>query len=879
VKKWNQSKVMIVGEGRTGKTSLVNSVMGNPAVSPESTCGIGQYSVYLAGKDGGEWRRHDNDTGFSFVDAVAEVAKQTHLHERELSKAALKAGSIQSSNAVAIGSFRNIVSRVSSAAGPAVKERVSSSSEAAAISVNAQLPVRDGIDMAPVLQQYYRRLSQISDVVVKLFDLGGQEVFDCVHTYFMTERAIYVVVFNMVRVVDVATRSSSLTTLSFWMDAVASKSPGCVFIVGSHMDLIVDEEQHQYISELLLETFRLSEAWPVVVFNNSLTFFPVNNNLGIEDSAVRNLILKMEDKIQQSDVVKTLVPFAWYRALDKLESLPPIIPYAVAHAAAVSCGVAEDTVCDLLAFLRDMGSLMWYNEGCLKDYVIINAVDAFVTPITRIICQTGVHNNEARARCKQMNEEAFELMVARGIVDAKLLTDLLNYGPGPGFKRFRGHAMDHQTEFIVALAAKYRLLVPWESVGGSPQYYFVPSLFARCGTGSLSNIEAGAVGPVYFRVSLRKSTVERVSGVARKKGFLPHGLFDRMMCIVLEWAQLTPDNDPSTFELFRDGAVLRFANTKFCLRCMPCRHCIRLTAVDGGTPCTLVKRLNGCLSTAIRECSQSLAAEVCLLVDDVMMPICTDSFQPCAAALQQNGIDVAVVLDHCPWMQAAAARSDQFDVFISYRWGLFECPFVIMLEDLLADYVVDARGMTVFLDKEVIKGGNMIPKIYFEGLWNTALVLPIVTPLAIRRMLTENHDGTEVDHVLGEWLIASVLVRYGECFEERPRLRTVYPIFIEGNEGDQDYRLSLRDISNSQPTATIRLVLDLFEQRWPVLPSKVVEFIEKCTVKSIVASIRNFDGLNLVVQKCDMETAAADLKPIISQSIRAVWKVFQGCSG
>jgi hypothetical protein len=683
----------------------------------------------------------------------------------------------------------------------------------------------------------------------------------------------------MASVADDASKSTSLATLSFWLNAVASKGPACVFVVGTHKDLIPDDSQHQHISEVLHETFRLSEAWPFVVFNDSLTFFPVNNSLGIKDSTVQKLIATMEDKIIRSDIVKTPAPFAWYRALDRLESLASIVPYTEAHAAVVSCGVADHKVCELLAFLRDMGSLMWYDEKHLKDYVIMNAVDAFVTPITRVICQSGLHNKEAHARCKQLNEEAFELMVARGIVGPKLLSDLLNFKPDHDNRGACTSVVDRQAAFLTALAVKYRLLVPWETVEESPKSYFVPSLFGRCETGAPGRTEADAAGSVYFRVSLRKSTVERVSGVIRKNGFLPHGLFNRMMCIVLEWAQKTADDDPSTFELFRDGAVLRFANTEFELQSMPDRHCIRLTTVDRGTPCTLVKRLHECLTTAIRECNQSLAAEVCLLVDDIMIPICSDSFQPCAVVLQQNGINAAAVLHHYPWLQAAAARSDLFDVFISYRWGPFECPFVLMLEDLLADYVVDARGMTVFLDKEVIKGGNMIPKRYSEGLWNTALMLPIVTPVAIRRMLTENHDGTEIDHVLAEWLIASVLVRYGECSEERPRLRTIYPIFIEGNEGDQDYRLSLRDISNSQPTATIRLVLDIFEQRWPVLPSKVVEYIEKCTVKSIVASIRNFDGLNLVVQKCDMETAAEDLKPIISQSIRAVWKVFQGCSG
>jgi GTPase SAR1 family protein len=489
MKQWNRSKVMIVGEGRTGKTSLVNSVLGNPAVSPESTCGIGQYSASLAGKDGGQWRLRVSDAGSSFVDAVAEVVKEAHLHERGFLQGAHISGSKGMKDAAATDFFDGAASSVSSAAPSAVQQGFSSLSTTGAVSTGVQPSRYESLDMAPVLQQYYRRLSQNSDIIVKLFDLGGQEVFDCVHTYFMTEQAVYVVVFNMATVADVATRTSSMATLSFWLNAVSSKNPDCIFIVGSHKDIVPDAEQHQYISELLRETFRLCAAWPAIILNDALTFFPVNNNLGIEDPDVRNLILKMEDRIQQSDIVKTLASLAWYRALDTLGSLPSIVPYAVAHAATVSCGVAEDTVCELFAFLRDMGCLMWYNEGSLKDYVIMNAVDAFVTPITRIICLTGEHNKEAYTRCKQLNEDDFGLMVARGVVSPKLLKDLLNYEATRGNNKKCGRDADDHSAFLVALAVKYRLLVPWTVEGGLPKSYFVPSLFAHCGSGSRSNIE------------------------------------------------------------------------------------------------------------------------------------------------------------------------------------------------------------------------------------------------------------------------------------------------------------------------------------------------------------------------------------------------------
>ena len=41
-KKWERSKIMVVGEGRAGKTALTNSIIGKPFVETSSTIGINE---------------------------------------------------------------------------------------------------------------------------------------------------------------------------------------------------------------------------------------------------------------------------------------------------------------------------------------------------------------------------------------------------------------------------------------------------------------------------------------------------------------------------------------------------------------------------------------------------------------------------------------------------------------------------------------------------------------------------------------------------------------------------------------------------------------------------------------------------------------------
>ncbi|MFX8569923.1 hypothetical protein ABTM09_20770, partial [Acinetobacter baumannii] len=57
-KAWNRSKIMIVGEGRAGKTALANSIIGRKFEETTSTIGIEQFTcdVKVEGIGvGGSW--------------------------------------------------------------------------------------------------------------------------------------------------------------------------------------------------------------------------------------------------------------------------------------------------------------------------------------------------------------------------------------------------------------------------------------------------------------------------------------------------------------------------------------------------------------------------------------------------------------------------------------------------------------------------------------------------------------------------------------------------------------------------------------------------------------------------------------------------------
>jgi GTPase SAR1 family protein len=77
--KFRRSKLMIVGEGRTGKTAFANSVMGNDFKDTESTVGIDRFecAVNYAALNKGEWNTNVKKIEKEYENAIAERVKES----------------------------------------------------------------------------------------------------------------------------------------------------------------------------------------------------------------------------------------------------------------------------------------------------------------------------------------------------------------------------------------------------------------------------------------------------------------------------------------------------------------------------------------------------------------------------------------------------------------------------------------------------------------------------------------------------------------------------------------------------------------------------------------------------------------------------------
>jgi GTPase SAR1 family protein len=163
---------MLVGEGRAGKTALANTFMGLTFTHTESTCGMEQSRVEVSHAVlGSSWRPCEAVT--SQLDAaIITLAKgaTTTTPSSGLENNQQPAGS---------------GSTIDAYGGSINEERFKRHS----VTSDKLLHIGNALLSSDALPG--------SDLLVRLFDFAGQDVFTCLHSYFLTRHGVYVIVFSM----------------------------------------------------------------------------------------------------------------------------------------------------------------------------------------------------------------------------------------------------------------------------------------------------------------------------------------------------------------------------------------------------------------------------------------------------------------------------------------------------------------------------------------------------------------------------------------------------------------------------------------------------------------------------------------------------------
>ena len=251
-KPWGRSKIMIVGEGRAGKTALANSIMGNNFEDTSSTVGINLFTcdIKYAAVGNGQWNQHTNPEKLleaALAQMIADEKMKRHhkvVEGFELAGDIMKsvAGKAWASGEAAIGEisdslFTSAVDHsTTSSQAPTIEainvvqptivelndsaaplhticekktETLIDDSEFTAASSPAPIPASNrymnvddeqdpGVNNDLVMKCLTDGIHTESKFIISLFDFGGQSVFNVIHPFFLTKYGVYITTFNMV---------------------------------------------------------------------------------------------------------------------------------------------------------------------------------------------------------------------------------------------------------------------------------------------------------------------------------------------------------------------------------------------------------------------------------------------------------------------------------------------------------------------------------------------------------------------------------------------------------------------------------------------------------------------------------------------------------
>ena len=428
------------------------------------------------------------------------------------------------------------------------------------------------------LVQSHKAVEEEDDIYSILWDFGGQSVYYATHPIFLTEKAIYLLIYDLSRNPyekssvpvrkgmfknnqDIYCTKTNMDYLDFWMASVyslVSPDANCqsaavsktssptlplVFLVCTHADEPFCSTDSR---ELALEIygFLRTKIYGNLLFRD--VFVVDNTKSGSKKECpevmrLREELLAVSKKLPQ---IKQAIPLKWLMYENVLRVLrkegKKWIPIMEARKIANDeCGIPDDEQFQtLLNFLHDHRILIHFNETPeLQNMVILDPqwlIDVFKKVITI-------------KRYEHVEETVVELWLKlekTGILDERLLDHVW----GPLFNNQETHRS------LIAIMERFSLLCSWPSTDANKQY-LVPPMLMYPPTDDVLEVLASVQLPSLF--------------VKFELGRVPPGLFPRLVLQFFQWCNeewKSPLN-PELFDNFALFHILPDQGTSVILLC------------------------------------------------------------------------------------------------------------------------------------------------------------------------------------------------------------------------------------------------------------------------------------------------------------------------
>ncbi|KAH3741006.1 hypothetical protein DPMN_047724, partial [Dreissena polymorpha] len=217
--------------------------------------------------------------------------------------------------------------------------------------INYDDPITDGIQ----INTWEVPIEDEDDkLTFSVWDFAGQTVYYNTHQFFLSNRAVYLLLWNVRQGYEHA-------GLDFWLSSIACHAPKApIIVVGTHIDKV--------------EKFRLPEDALRGRYPQISSFEYVSSYSGDGVESLRTIILKLT---LQQKYMGEKIPVAWLTLEKKLiahraEKKQDILPFKTLESLGASCGIFDRTeFIQAIQFLHDLGAVQFFDTDFLRSMVVI----------------------------------------------------------------------------------------------------------------------------------------------------------------------------------------------------------------------------------------------------------------------------------------------------------------------------------------------------------------------------------------------------------------------------------------------------------------------------------------------------------------------------
>ena len=556
---------MLIGQNRSGKTSLKKSLQGllfNP--KEDSTVGIDvdpshfkvTTEIWKPGKEDQTVNKEEMAT--SFEQRVARVVVE-NLREQELTS---EVKTVDKSKAPTELSSTIIHSQVGLSA-DSLSATSSGGSRVFQIADNylTETKARDNnissVIIPKEIETLIRELGERVDTMESedylysvLWDFAGESVYYETHQLFLTSRAVYLLVYDLSRdpeeiaqpvekqgvfekIKEKSCTKTNLDYLDYWMTSVSSQSSPIedhdlysastytvlpktlppVFLVCTHSDKPFGGKDAYELAIKLYGSLE-TKSYSTQLYDDVFVVDNTKSGMQLECSEVQRLRNCIVDVIKELPHTNEYIPIKWLRYEKALEVVLDEGHKRITfeHARRIASEVCQiddhQEFVTVLDFLHDQRIIIHFDDTVeLNKLVVLDPqwlIDVFKTVIT-------VKRHDCMARGFK---DLWLKLEREGILEEKLLKHM-----------WGALAEEHHTfESLIAIMEKFSLLCSWPSSDeASRKKYLVPSMLRWYPPQEITKLITSARLPSLF--------------VKFESGHSPSNLFPRLVVQFLQWGR------------------------------------------------------------------------------------------------------------------------------------------------------------------------------------------------------------------------------------------------------------------------------------------------------------------------------------------------------